>query len=784
MMSEQPSPSPAERHPDARIDALESTGSFSLPTPPTSLVGRVDEIERVGALVDDPTVRLVTLTGPGGIGKTRLALAVAQRATTRDRAGFVSLAEVSDPSLIPATILRSLGLETLPNRPVVDILAGSLRDRGALLVLDNYEHLLDGATVTSELLAECPDLTVLVTSRLRLGLSGERVIVVAPLSLPGDGANVGIEGVAGSAAVQLFVDRARSAFAPFQLTHANAADVAFICTRFDGLPLAIELAAARAEHLSPHSLADRLRRHLSLLDSGPRDAVPRHQTMRAAVMWSVDLLSPRAREFWTWFGVWEGGFTLESAEALAGKMGADAGEVPEVIDELMRHSLIRSVASEIGEPRFAMLETTRELAVEHLERSADRERARDAHAGVMLEFNRVAQPGLEGSDQHTWFYRVVADIANVRAAFRWDLERGNLARAMEGAGRLAWFWTDPGFMDEGGNLMEEMIARNDERVPLEIRGQVLSAMGSVANWREDSAGAYRLATEAMSLWQQVGNDARVMDAMLTLARAKLDEGDLDEAVTWLQQGFDLARKLGDAWYASGFANLRGGLESRRGDYATAIRWHEVALQGWRETGYLAHTAMALEGMGRAWMLKREFSKAVECLDAALEIHEAAEPSIDAGYVLADGAAMLARSSQAADATRMMAGAMRLQQDLGIRFVPAQQARAEETIDALKATLDPAVFARAWSEGRAMSYGEAVSLGRRALASYPGHGSALTQREREVLALMVDGVSDEEIAVRLFISRRTASKHVGAILEKLEAPNRTAAVTVAHRRGLV
>lgn len=785
-MSEQPRPSPAERDTDALIDAVEPSeaGSFALPNPSTSLVGRAGEIERVGALVDDPEVRLVTLTGPGGIGKTRLALAVARRANVRDRAGFVSLAEVSDPALIPATILRALGLETLPNRPVIDILAASLRDRAALLVLDNFEHLLDGATVASELLAACPDLTVLATSRVRLGLSGERVIVVDPLSLPAGGNTAGVEAVAGSGAVQLFVERARSAFAPFELTQANAADVAFICSRFDGLPLAIELAAARAAHLSPHALADRLRRQLSLLDRGPRDAVPRHQTMRAAVMWSVDLLSPRARECWTWFGVWEGGFTLERAEALAAELGSDAGDVEGAVDELMRHGLIRSVASGIGEPRFTMLETTRELAVEHLERSDDRDRVREAHAQVMLEFSRLAQPGLEGTEQAAWYYRVLADVANIRAAFRWDLDRENLTRAMEGVGRLSWFWTDPGFLDEGWNLMEEMSARNDARVPLEIRGQVLSAMGMLATWREDNATAYRLAIDAISVWQQVGDDTKTMEVMLTLARSKLDDGEMDEAVSWLEQGFDMARRLSDPWYVGGFANLRGSLETKRGDYATALRWHQVALQGWRDAGYRAHSAMALEGLGRAWMLMREFDRAVESFDAALEIHQDGEPNIDAAFVLAEVAVILARTSQASDATRLMSNAVRLRQDLGLRFTPGLQARADEAIETLRATLEPAMFARAWNEGRALAYQDAVSLGRRALAAYPGQGSVLTQREREVLALMVNGVSDEEIASRLFISRRTASKHVGAILEKLDAPNRTAAVTIAYRRGLV
>ncbi len=375
-------------------------------------------------------------------------------------------------------------------------------------------------------------------------------------------------------------------------------------------------------------------------------------------------------------------------------------------------------------------------------------------------------------------------MPNIRAAMRWDLDQNNITRAMDGAGRLEWFWTDPGFTGEGRALLESMLDRDDHLVPAGIRAKVLAAASSLANWQEDAAAAYEHAIEALRLWEGEGDDEKVMTTMLHIGKSCITVGNLDEAVDWLQRGHDLALRLGDVWYAAGFANLRGGLEVRRGDYLAAIHWHQTARRGWITGGYEAHVAMALDGLGLAWRLLGDERKAEEAFAQALEIHARGEASVDAAYVLVNIAVLHVRSALAVDATRLMAGAIWMRQELGVQFVQARQQQADAAIDVLHATIGPALFARAWSEGAAMSFEALLRLGGELLEQRESAHQMLTPREREVLALIVEGASDEEIASRLFIARRTASKHVGAILDKLGAANRTVAVTIAHRRGLV
>jgi len=759
--------------------------SSALPIPRTSLVGRDAALANLDAFLRDATVRLVTLTGPGGIGKTRLAIEAACRMERERGVGFVPLVDLRDAGLVPVTILRALGLEALPTQSPLEVLCESLAKSDLLLVVDNLEHLPDAALALGELLTRAPGVTVLATSRVPLGLAGEQVFPVEPLSLPPVATRPRAAEVLESGAARLFVERARSALPAFSLTDANAADIAYICARLDGLPLAIELAAARSGLDAPRALAKRLRRSLAALDGGPRDAAPRQRTIRATVTWSVDLLAPAERELWVWMGVWEGGFTLEAMESLVARI-AGPRDVAAVIDSLLRHGLLRSTANGLGEPRFAMLETTRELAVEHLDRDARVAEVRDAHAALIAEFCAQAEPGLHGHDAGPWIQRVEGELANVRAALRWDLEQRNVTRAAASAGHLAWFWSDPPHISEGRSWCEAILAAADSGVPARSRATIHDTLSMLADWQGDGVVVRDHAERALALWRELGDDDWAAGAMYLLGSSNYGDNNLDEAARWFEEGHTLARARNHPWLNGGFAVQRGNIARDRGELEDAVRFQEAGLRAWRAAGYVYFESRALEALGLTWLHLEDDRKAVEYLTAAIDLHFNLDPDADrdiAASLLYTGL-LIAHTSQAVDATRLIASALHTHQRLGVPLRVGLQRRVDALLHDLESTLGAARYARAWNEGASLDRKEGLTLAREVLERHLEHGAMLSRRELEVLALMIQGVSDAEIAGRLFISPRTASKHVAAILGKLGAPNRTAAVTIAHRRGLV
>src|SRR5215207_9722944 len=399
--------------------------SWALPVPLTSFLARDQEIADVSALLRRDDVRLLTLTGPGGVGKTRLALTVAARLTGdfTDGAGFVSLAPVAHPDLVAPAVAQVLGVREAGNEPLVARLQAFLRERRLLLVLDNYEHVVDAAPLVTDLLGAAPDIRILVTSRTRLRLSGEHEHVVPPLALANTRGQVSYEAVADAPAVQLFIARAQAVQEAFSLTAENAAAVAAICRRLDGLPLAIELAAARVKVLSPPALLARLERRLVVLTGGGRDLPARQRTMRDAIAWSYALLAAPEQRLFRRLAVFAGGWTLEAAEAVSG--GDDRVSILEGLQALARASLVQPVAQPDGEWRFYMLETLREFGLEQLRQEDDQGLATEqAHADYYRSLAEQAYVELVGAQQRTWLTRLDAEDANIRAALDWISEHG------------------------------------------------------------------------------------------------------------------------------------------------------------------------------------------------------------------------------------------------------------------------------------------------------------------------------------------------------------------------
>jgi predicted ATPase len=589
--------------------------AHNLPIQPTPLVGRAAEVAAVCALLRRGDVRLVTLTGPGGVGKTRLALQVGAELLDQfaDGVWFVPLAPIVDPDLVAPTIVRALGLAEGEAPPrAAQLLRAYLRDKRLLLVLDNFEQLLAAAPLVAELLAAAPGLAVLATSRAPLHLSGEHDVAVPPLALPDPRHPPPPEQLAQYEAVQLFVERARAARADFAVTEATAAAVAEICARLDGLPLAIELAAARVRLLPPPALLARLGQRLRVLTGGPRDLPARQQTLRGAIEWSYQLLSPAEQALFRLLAVFVSGFSLEAAEAVCAECGDVALDVFEGVAALVDHSLLREVEEVAGEPRFAMLETIREYATEQIEASGEGEVVRRRHAEYFVGVAEASERVIHSAQQARWLARLEADHHNLRAALGWALDAGEIELGLRLGGPLGNFWSIHGHIAEGGRWLEGLLAHpGSAAVPDAVRARGLLAAAAVLVHVPDRghlARAREYAEEALRLYRRLGEPDRRINlvvALVALGMVAYYEGDYDQAVALLEDCLARAEAESTAdpedargrFYAALALDMLGLVAAMRGEHEQALVLLERALALMRELGGQHGVALVLTDLG-------------------------------------------------------------------------------------------------------------------------------------------------------------------------------------------
>jgi predicted ATPase/DNA-binding SARP family transcriptional activator len=625
--------------PYAPTPPLPYAPTVTLPTPVTSLVGREQEIATVCDVLRRADVRLLTLTGLGGMGKTRLSIAVA--ATLRDSFSgavwFVPLASVIDTPLIINAIAQALGLQEAGDESMATRLITYLRDRPALLVLDNLEHLPDAGPLVGDLLATCPQLTILATSRVALRIYGEWEFVVPPLTLPQEGSIHSHNQVRESEAVQLFTTRAQAARHDFMLTDQNAEAVVAICRQLDGLPLAIELAAARIKHYEPQMLLHQLKRRLDLLTDGPRDAPERHRTLRAAIGWSYDALSADQQALFRRLGVFAGGCSPDAIDAVCGDWSAHHGDQSPILRRRSRQvsnlqSLISNHIVALADQhlihqkarntdtRFEMQELLREFALEQLAHHDELEQTRRAHAHHFLGLAEQAERHLRTGDQLTWLARLEEEHDNFRAALRWCLaEGGDVLVGLRLAAALGWFWWLHSHYTQGVAWLTRAFDQAKE-APAELRANVLRAASLLAVGLADSASGVAWGVEALEIYQTMGHSHAVAYTLGSLGAHYLLRDEYQRAAQCWEEGLALARAVDDRWVIAAYLWNLGMVDTEQERIRARC---EESLRLGRETGDRWNIIGALHILSELALEQGDFSRAQrlvdECLALAREI---------------------------------------------------------------------------------------------------------------------------------------------------------------------
>ncbi|MEO8286052.1 MAG: LuxR C-terminal-related transcriptional regulator [Chloroflexota bacterium] len=831
----------------------------NIPSPATSLVGREYLIADACTALRNPDIHWITMSGPPGVGKTRLALRVADLmcASLTDGVYFVPLASVTDPQRVLSSIAQSLGLKEIGHRSLADRLKRYLRNRHILLLLDNLEQVTQAAGSISELQEVCAGLKVLATSRTLLHMYGEHDFPVPPLLLPDPVSSdkPDIEGLLQSESVALFVQRAQAARPDFQLTGANAAAVVDICVHLEGLPLAIELAAARMRLLPAQAILSRVAHRLRFLQGGALNLPPRQRTLRGAVEWSYDLLAPEEQHLFRHLAVFVGGGTLEAIVGCAAHNPDSAGNdaswqdggeksekeeasesnnehTLELVSSLIDKSLLRQVDGVSGEPRYVMLETVREYALERLLASGEADFVRQCHAVYYTELAEGAYAELQGSQQAFWLDLLEEEHDNFRAALEWACSCGEYivkrpahaengthpgtaaddvqvdagSVAMRLASALHPFWEMRGYMSEGRARLVAALHSTGSRVVSEARAQALFAAGRMALIQRDDAAAAPFLEESLALHKQLRHKLGTSCALVSLGHLAIRHGDYRKAEELYQEAFIIRTELGDnLWIARSLAGLAY-LAHYRGDDARAAVLHEQCLALAREAGDKSAMGDALVYLSYLLACQGQYSRAQLLLAEGMELFK----ELGSSHGIADCLAIYGKVADAQangeSAVLLFSLAKSLFDATGTRMEPPSHSdlgEYERTVEHLRTMLGSESFTRLWEKAQTMTPEQVIEHAQHPASvavptipadlspvptwqshSHSAFPAGLTAREVEVLRLVASGLTNIEAAERLTVSRHTINMHLRSIYTKLEVSSRTAATRVAIAEGLV
>jgi predicted ATPase len=682
---------------------------IKLPAQVTDFIGRREEVEEVVALL--LRSRLLTLTGPGGTGKTRLALEAAARVRDEFPAGvfFVDLSTITDPGLIPTTVASVIGIQERPDRTVLASLQEHLRDRHLLLVLDNFEQLQPGARLVAQLLESAPQLMVLVTSREVLHLRGEQEYPVPPLAFPDPASLPDPEALATYDAVALFLRRAQAARPGFAIDGRTAPSVAGICSRLDGLPLAIELAAARVKLLEPEAILHRLEGSISLLASASRDLSERQRTLRGAIGWSHDLLDPTERVLFRRLGIFVGGCSIEDAQAICDADGQLGMDMLDGLSSLVDKSLLRRLNPGGDELRVGMLETVREYALERLTASEDWDAVRRGHEDRYMAMALASAGEILGANQQTWLDRLETDRDNLRAALQRLTGDGRTEPALEMAAALWRFWQLRGNLAEGRIALEDLLGAHNARQATTGRAQALAALGGLAYWQSDMGAADRAYVEGLAIQRSLDDPAGLAEALYNLGYVKAVTGGHAEARALYGEALEIANRLGDQASVLRLQEALAFLMFHMGEFAAARAQQEANVAAFRAAGQTFRVAVGTGFLSYLESKEGRYDVAREMLREAFGIFRAAGDTHWMVRVLVLAAASAVVVGDMELAARLSGATDVLREPLGDVATAVQTLHIPDPADEARERLGDAAFERAYAAGRALTQDEVASL---------------------------------------------------------------------------
>ncbi len=704
---------PADFPPLNTLDAFPN----NLPVQLTSFVGREREIAEVKRLLG--TTRLLTLTGVGGTGKTRLSLKVASDVveTFRDGVWLVELAPLADPALVPQTVAAALNLREEAGRSITTTLTDYLRDKKLLLILDNCEHLLEAcAQLATTLLRSCPHVTILATSREASGIAGEVLWHVPSLSLPDAQQPSDAKQAIQFEAVRLFAERASAAQTHFAVTDQNARAVAQICRRLDGIPLALELAAARVKSLSVEDIAARLHNQFRLLTGGSRTALPRQQTLRALIDWSYNLLTEPERVLLRRLSVFAGGWTLEAAEAVCAGDGIAQADVLDLLAHLVDKSLVSTATLDgemdtptSGAMRYRFLETIRQYARDKLLESDEGERVRDQHLDYFMRLAEEAEPKIRSAEQISWLHRLEAELENVRVALDWSGGGANIEKGLRLAAALDPFWGVRGHQTEGIEILRNLLARPEATARTLLRARALNTL-SMLYWKIGSYHQCKIAAdEALAIGQELRDTPTIADALLYLSNAKIWQGSDAEAQALLDQSLAMYRALGDKPGVMESLVTLGVLAFRVGDYKRAQSWLAEAVTLGRELDDKGFLSAALRYWGFALFHQHDVAGALRKFQESLILNAEIEDKQGVAACLAACATVALTREQFERAAHLFGAAEAVLESIHAKLLPTDHDQYTRNVAALLTQLDEVAFKAAWAAGRALTMEQAIEL---------------------------------------------------------------------------
>ena len=689
---------------------LNSAHGFSVE--PSPLIGRETEMEEIKALLQRPAIRLLTITGVGGTGKTRLARAVARESSAlfTDGVYFIDLSAVESAGLVMPIIAQTLGIAEERGKTLTERLREYLRDRHVLIVLDNFEQIREAATRVGELVSYSLNLKILLTSRVRLFLSFESEFPLQPLAVPTD-MKLSTRELGEYPSVALFVARARTVKPFFELTEENAAAVAEICRRLDGLPLAIELAAVRVKLFAPHAVLTRLSASLKLLTGGPPLSPVRQRTMRAAIAWSYDLLGAEEKRTFNRLAVFTGGFTLDAAEAVT------------LVEEDFNLDLLNSAASLVdqsllmqhelpnGEPRFRMLTVVREYALEILEASSEADEMKRRHARFFGSLAEAAEPELFGATGAEWLETIEEEHDNLRSAIEWSLEY-DPETALRIVGALRNFWFVRGHLSEGVEWIRQALEKKGFDASPKLRAKALYSLGNLSRFRGELETAEPYLQDGLQLAHRAGDESLISLSLWGLGMLRIERGDLTGARDLIEESLHTARKMNDGLHVSLRLTGLGEIARAQGDYEAARAFYEEALLLARKASSQYYIAIHTSNLAYTACLLGDYESAVsytlECLDVTEELGD----KRNMGITLSIFGALSVAAGAMENAALLWGAAQAVFDAIGFKLVKVDRDFNESYMSEARTAIGDVAFYAAFEKGRSMPLKESIGLARR------------------------------------------------------------------------